>query len=400
MAAETKPFRMSLLMKGVLLAVIALGALCLRLIFTEDTSKGWFNYLIGSVLFLGMSLCGLFFTAIQHLTKARWSVGIRRVMEAMALTLPVSALLFFGVYKGSHSLYEWTHASAVSHDALLQFKQPFLSESWFGARLIIYFLIWGIATALLVRNSFRQDKSGAAKLSILNTRLSAPIMVAFALSVSMAAFDILMSLEPHWFSTIFGVYFFSGFFQAGLAMIYILTWLAYRSGTFDGIIEQNHFHDIARFLFGFSIFWAYIAFSQFLLIWYGNLPEETFFYIDRMNNGWGWIGIALLFLRFVAPFLILMPYGAKRCSVVVVSICGVILLGQWLDIFYFASPSIRLVSEGGLQAPWAYLGWKELGVGSGFVSLFLLIVGMIMERIRMVPLKDPRLHESIHYYHG
>ncbi len=396
---QVDAFRLSLKYKILLLVFIATGIIALNLSFRESATEGWFAYFMGSVFFLGFGLAGFFFTAIQHLTSARWSVGIRRVMEAMALTLPAAALLFIGVYIGRHHLYEWTHAHTVAEDALLQLKEPFLNEKWFGIRLIIYFFLWISMVICLIRNSFNQDTNGSTSLTIRNKKISAPILVIFGLSVSLAGFDIVMSLEPHWFSTIFGVYFFSGFFQAGLCLILLLSWVLYRSGVLSKVISVDHFHDMARFIFGFSIFWAYIGFSQFMLIWYGDLPEETFFFKIRMEHGWEWVGLAVLLIRWLIPFLVLMPYGAKRSFKVTVPISCLILLGHWLDIFWISAPVMRLFQGVEHLNPGDVLGWKEIAIAFGFLCLFLFIVSLIMERIKMVPINDPRLDESIHYYH-
>lgn len=396
MNQELRPFQMSMRLKIALIVLMALGLLSLRLIYIESHQKAWTQILIGSVIFLGMGLFGLFFTGIQFLTSARWSVVVRRVMESMALTLPMAAGLFVIIYLGLHSIYEWSHPSAVDADHLLQWKSPFLNSKFFGIRLIVYFSIWILSSWVLIKNSNLQDQTGNAQITEKNRKISAFIMVLFGLSCSMAGFDILMSLEPHWFSTIFGVYFFAGLFQAGLAMLLILSWLAYRSGATQGFVTVDHFHDIARFLFGFSVFWAYIAFSQFMLIWYGNLPEETFFYIERLKHGWEWVSLALVLIRFLAPFLILMPYGAKRCFKITIPVSVLVIAGQWLDLYWIAQPALRLQLE---EAVKACITWKEISIGLGFVAFFVLIVGYIMERTRLIPMKDPRLEESVHYYH-
>jgi hypothetical protein len=396
-ASPVPAYRMSMQLKIALTVIFAVGCVALRLLFLEAETRAWFHILIGSVLFLGFGLCGLFFTGIQFLTSAKWSVVLRRVIESMAMKLVAAAVLIAVVYFGAHHIYEWTHPIAVAKDQLLQWKSPFLNLNFFGIRLVVYFLIWFAGTFVLLRNSFKQDLSGDISLSQKNFKRSAVIMVLFGLTTSFAGFDLLMSLEPHWFSTIFGVYFFAGLFQSGLAMLLILTFLLVKSGALKDYVSQDHFHDIARFLFGFSVFWAYIAFSQFMLIWYGNLPEETFFFRERMNHGWEWVSLALLCIRFVIPFLVLMPFGAKRCFWITIPISCLVIFGQWLDLYWISIPALRHFQHD-FVVP-AMFGWKELLSGLGFVALFILIIGFILERIRLVPIKDPRLEASIHYYH-
>lgn len=392
------PFRLGPGRLGVLMLLVAIGVVSLYLSFVQTPERAWFNVLIGSTFFLGLSLFGLFFTAIQHLTSAKWSVGFRRTMETMGLALPVAGLLFIPVYLGLHSIYEWTHLDVVAKDPLLQLKQPWLNEKGFGLRLVIYFVLWIGSIALLARNSFAQDKSGDPKLTLKNKALSALVIVVFAVTVTLAGFDILMSLEPHWFSTIFGVYFFAGFFQAGLCVLYILGRMLASSGALKELLTEDHFHDLTRFIFGFSIFWAYIGFSQYLLIWYANLPETNYLYLLREQNGWAWVGLALLATRFVIPFLGLMAFGAKRCAPWVYTMCAVILFGHWLDLYWFVKPTLRLMTGG--EMPHALFTWTDLGSALGFLALFFLVTGLIMERVRNVAVRDPRLQESIHYYHG
>lgn len=389
-------YRMSFKAKATYFALLAVGILCLHLTFTEDSIKGWFSYLIGSVFFLGFGLCGLFFTAIQHISSAKWSVSLRRVMEAMALSLPIAGLLGVGIYFGIHHIYEWSHSDAVQADALLQWKAPYLNENFFLIRLIAYFVIWIGCAIFLIRNSFKQDQSGDEKLTVTNRRASALVLILFALSVTLAGFDILKSLEPHWFSTMFGVHFFAGFFQAGLAMMILFAWALYRSGVLSSFINIDHFYEMAKFLYGFSIFWGYIAFCEFLLIWYADLPEETFWYIQRMSNGWACVAVALLVLRLFTPMLAILPYGNKRNFKILLPVCAIVILGQWLELYWIAMPAMRFMKETDFVS--VSLGWKDLGIALGFVSLFVLSVGLIMEKIRMVPAGDPDLEASVHHH--
>jgi len=393
---SVQKFRMNLSTKVALMVVVAVGAVSLNLTFNEDPHKGWTSYLLGTTLFLGLGLCGLFFTAIQHMVSAKWSTNVRRVMEAMAMTLPIAALLAIGIWKGVHHLYEWSHAEAIAHDPILQGKSAFLSEGFFGKRLVIYFVIWILTMIFLVRNSLKQDASGDEKYTLRNRKGAALCLIGFALSVSMAGFDLLMSLEPHWFSTMFGIHFFAAFFQSGLAMMIIFAWMAYRQGALREYINADHFYELGKFLFGFSVFWGYIAFSEFLLIWYANLPEETFFYIQRMNNGWDCLGLAVLVARLFFPLLVILPYGNKRNFKVLIPTCFVILLGHFLEMFWIIKPSMRLMTNA--ESITMALTWKDFGVGFGFFALFALCASFIMERIKLVPVGDPFVGASTHHH--
>jgi len=392
-----KPFKMSVRFKAIMFALIAFGLISFSITYSQDTTRAWVNYLMGSVFFLSLGLGGLFFVALQNVTSARWSVVIRRVAEAMSLTLPVAALLIFILYLGAHNLYEWTHEEVVAKDPILHGKSAFLNYGFFGLRLLAYFLIWIASAFYMARNSIKQDKSGDVDYTHKNKKYSAPILVLFGLTVSFAGFDLLMSLEPHWFSTIFGIYFFAGLFQAGLAMLYVLCWLLYRSGVLKGFVTMDHFHDINRMLFGFSVFWAYIGFSQYLLIWYAALPEEMCFYVIRSQQGWEWISLGLLFVRFIFPFFAFTTFKSKRNFKWGLIVSGVVLFGQWLDIFWVAQPAMRLMHHGELHGP--HIGLVEIGVGLGALALFCLAAGFVMQRIQMVAIKDPRLELSTDYYH-
>lgn len=401
---DPKSFKMSFILKLVFLVFIVLGAVGLYLLFLEDATRAWFNYLIGSVLFLGMGLFGLFFTIINHVVGAKWMVSLRRVCESMSMTIPVAGLLMVGVCVGIHQMFEWSHLNVVANDPLLQEKAGYLNANAFIMRMILYFVVWIGSMFVLVRNSFKQDKSNdAAALAVKARRVSAFALILFALSVSFAGFDLLMSLEPHWFSTIYGVYFFAGFFQAGLACMYLIVASLYRSGVLKDFVTEYHFHDLGKFVFAFSIFWAYIGFSQYMLYWYGNLPEETFWYMERTKDGWQWVGLAVLLIRWALPFLILLPYRNKMNFKIAVPICFLVIFGQWLDLYWNAMPASRLMAhsaEAGHEVAHygAMFSAYEVMVGVGFFALFLLVAGSVMERIKMVPTGDPRISDSVHHH--
>lgn len=398
---QKSDFRVSFPLWIGLFVLVAIGAVGLYLTAIEDSTRAWFNYLIGSSIFLGLGLFGLFFIIINNITSARWVVALRRVPEAMAMTLPLGVLLLLGVYIGTHHLYEWSHENVVQTDPVLQWKSPYLNQGFFGLRLLIYSAIWLVTSFLLIRNSFRQDRTGDVQITLKNKALSALTLILFAISVSLAGFDLLMSIEPHWFSTIYGIYFFAGFFQAGLALTYIVCWYLYRRGVFTGVLNSFHFHDLGKYVFAFSVFWAYIAYSQYMLYWYGDLPEETFFYIIRMENSWEWLGLAMLLIRFALPFLVLLPYGAKMNFKIAVPVCLILLGGHWVDIFWNVMPAARLMHHGleaSAEMHHLVLGWKDVAIGTGFVALFFLVLGFILERIRLVPVRDPRLDDSIHHH--
>lgn len=400
---ELKKFELSFPLWIFFIVSIVLGAVSLYLIALEDSHRAWINVLIGSMIFLGLGLCGLFFVMVNNIVRAKWMISMRRVYEAMALTLPVAAVLIFIVFLGRHHIYEWTDPAVVAADPLIRMKSVYLNENFLAWRLVAAFAVYLFATWYLIRNSFRQDHDGDLKHSVKNYKASAILMVFFALVTTMVSFDLLLSIEPHWFSTIYGVYYFAAFFQAGLAASYLVCWLLWRKGVFAQSMNKAHFHELGKFVFAFSVFWAYIVFSQFMLYWYGDLAEETFWYKVRSENGWESLAVLVPIVRWVIPFFILLPYGNKTRFPVILPVCVLILAGHWLDLFWNAMPAARLFAHGvenyWAEAPFgAGFAWQEILVGMAFFSLFFVCLGLIMQRIRMIPIRDPQLEKSLHHH--
>ena len=262
--------------------------------------------------FLSISLGGLFFVLLEHCTRAGWSVVARRVAEAIAANVWLMAVLAIPVVLGMHHLYHWSDAAAVAHDPLIEAKVGFLNPTFFMIRLAIYFTIWGVMATFLYRTSLAQDASGDPALTLRMERLSAPGMVLFALSLNFAAFDLLMSLDPHWFSTIFGVYYFAASVVAFFAVMPKVLWALQSRGILKNAITVEHYHDFGKLLFAFVVFWAYIAFSQYMLIWYANVPEETEWFLKRQTGEWTTVSLLLIFGHFVVPFLLLVSRFIKR----------------------------------------------------------------------------------------
>lgn len=359
----------------------------------ESTKQFFHSWLVAVVFFLCIGLGCLFFVLIHHATKAGWGVVVRRLAENLACTVPVLAVLFVPVVAlGMYDLFHWTHADAVAHDRLLQVKAPWLNETGFWIRTIIYFVVWS-GLALYFRNaSLRQDESGDEALSRRMARFSPVAVALFAVTLTFAGFDWLMSLEPHWYSTMFGVYFFAGTVVSALAALTILTLAFERSGHFRGVITGEHFHDLGKLLFAFTVFWAYIAFSQFFLIWYANIPEETNWFLSRLHgtadNPAAWRPATLLLAigHFAVPFFFLMPRTIKRNRVLL--LIGALWMASmhlW-DVFWLVMPNLHR------EMTFSLLDLTSLlGVG----GLFLATAAWLLGRGSLVPSRDPRLVESL-----
>ena len=361
---------------------------------SHDSARQFYHsWLVAVVFFLCIGLGSLFFVLIHHATKAGWGVVVRRLAENLACTAPLLALLFVpAVALGMHDLFHWTHADAVAHDRLLQGKAPWLNNTGFWIRAAVYFAVWTVL-ALYYRNvSRRQDDSGDEALSRRMTRFSPVGVALLAVTLTFAGFDWLMSLEPHWYSTMFGVYFFAGALVSALAALIVLTLLLERTGHFRGVITGEHLHDLGKLLFAFTVFWAYIAFSQFFLIWYANIPEETNWFLSRLHgtaeNPAAWRPATLLLAigHFGVPFFFLMPRTIKRNRVLLlIGALWMLAIHLW-DVFWVVMPNLHR------EMTFTVLDVTSLlGVG----GLFVALLSWLMARGSLVPSRDPRLVESL-----
>ena len=344
-------------------------------------------YLISWFYFVTLGAGALFFVLLHHLTRAGWSVVVRRQAEAITGALPVLALLGVPLAFGLHSLYHWSHAEAVAADPVLQHKAPWLNPGFFLLRAALYLMIWSALAWWFARQSRRQDEMGALVLTRKMQSASAPGMMVFAITFSLAAFDWIMSLEPHWYSTVFGVYVFAGAAIGTFALLIVTSLLLERGGTLSGIVTADHFHDLGKLLLAFVVFWAYIAFSQFMLIWYANMPEETFWFAERWTDGWRPWSIALALAHFVVPFFFLLLRDVKRHRVGLWVAALWMLAVHWLDLYWLATPGH---SPEGPHLHWAAVT-SFLGVG----CLFAAAVAWSLRQRALVPVNDPRLAESL-----
>jgi hypothetical protein len=353
---------------------------------------GWrrffFSYLLSFSYLLTLALGALFFVILQHLTRAGWSVVVRRWAESIAAALPALALLVVPIVAfGLHDLYHWAHAEAVAADHLLQAKQAYLNVPFFVLRLAVYFGVWVLLSRFFHSRSLAQDKDGDPALTLQMERRAAPAMLLFALTATFAAFDLLMSLDPHWYSTMFGVYVFAGSVVSFIALLAVVVFAGQRAGVLQHAITVEHYHDIGKLLFAFTVFWAYIAFSQYMLMWYANLPEETAWLLRRQTNGWGWIGLVLLLGHFVLPFVALLSRAPKRRPRAVAAVAAWVLAMHWFDLYWVVIPEVAPRSP----MPHALDLTTLIGLGG-------LVVAFAVFRMRgrsLVPERDPRLAESM-----
>jgi hypothetical protein len=295
--------------------LIGLGAAAVLATTTEHGRQDFFHsYLANFMYFLSLALGGLVFVLISHLTRAGWSVALRRIAEVLGWTVLPLSVLSLVILFGMHDLYEWTHTDVVAGDELLQHKQAWLNPTFFIVRVVFYFAVWIAMALFFLRKSEAQDTSGDSELTLQMEKIAAPSAIVYSLTVTFAAFDLIMSLYPHWYSTIFGVYYFSGCILGFFALTPVVIALIKRRGYLTRLITTEHAHDLGKLMFGFVVFWAYIAFSQYMLIWYGNLPEETVWYEARENGIWAYISLTLLFGHFYALGRHLLPRDGRGAA--------------------------------------------------------------------------------------
>jgi hypothetical protein len=385
------PYKVPGSIQGLLAIFAVVGIAAFAMGLNTDAKRTWFAFVHNHFYFLSLALGGMFFAAIQWITSAMWSAPVRRVGEALTAYLPVALVMFIVLYFGMHHLYVWTHADHVKGDIVLEGKAGYLNQTFFFVRNLVAFGLWIFFAKVMIGNSLKQDSTKSMAETNKNKTLSPAFLLVFGVTFTMASFDLLMSLDPHWFSTMFGVYCFAGLFYSVLALICILTVLLMNAGALKGIVNDNHLHDLGKFMFAFTVFWAYIGFSQFMLIWYANLPEETGYFMLRFSGHWMWVSVFLLVGKFATPFFLLLPRDAKRNPKILVVVGLFMLFAQWIDMLWITQP--ELYEDG------PHIGWQELGVMLGFVGLFGLAVSRFLSRHNVVAIGDPRLAESVHHHH-
>ncbi len=389
------------------LRTIALGAGGIALIVWAigtyfNVEQGLRSWLLGFIFWGGISIGSIGVLILQYLTGGAWGVVIRRIVEAGSRTLPLVILLFVPLAVGVTQLYEWTHLPPT--DYVMQHRGWFMTpESWI-LRSVIYFALFYVMMHLLNKWSAAQDKTtnyeDAEKYLGRATAFSGPTMVIYALVVTFAVVDWVMTLDPHWFSTMWGLLFVAGW--ALSCFCFTVTILAYLSdkAPMNRVIGKRHFHDLGKLMLALTMVWAYFNFSQFLIIWSGNIPEETGWYIIRMSKGWGLIGIALVLLHFAFPYLLLLRQDLKKKAKVLASIAIFILVMRLVDMFYLISPNPRISTHGKSLELALSFSWMDIVAPIAIGGIWLwYFFGQLMKR-PLVPVMDPFLESAIEHGHG
>ena len=339
--------------------VATLAAWLGTLVDPDQVLRAW---LVAVVLATGVAAGCLALVLLHLLTGGAWGRVVRRPLEAAAGTLPLLALLFVPLLAGLPRLYPWARPEQVATDPLLQHRAAWLNAPCFTARLVLTFLVW-IGTALLLRRQGRRRASDDAHAPRATRRLAAPALLAWALVATSAAIDWLMSLEPHWRSSLVGIAFITGSVLSALAFVVVVSGAGGERSPFGGRVEPDRLHDLGTLLFAFVMLFAYFAFSQFLLVWSADLPEEVTFYLRRSRDGWGWVAGALALLHVAVPFALLLGRRAKRNRHVLVAVASLVLLMRWVDLQWHVAPT----AVGGA----ALVHWIDLTALLGVAALFV-----------------------------
>ncbi len=380
--------------QGLAIALVLVGGAVLGWAFTKDARLAWSSYLIGAFFALGLGVFGAAWLAILYLARGAWSVTMRRIPEAMTAWLLPGGVLALAAGLGAHSLYHWSHADVVASDPLLLHKSPFLNLPMFWALTGASLLLWVVFGAALVGVSRKQDREGGIGPSRTARTLSAVFLVVFALTLSIVSFYLLLSLDAHWFSTMWAVLVFTDVVQTGTAFVAIVAGWLVLTGRLRGFLNENHLHSLGKMVFASTGFWAYIYFCQHMLIWYANIPEETIYFIKRSSNGWLPYLLLLPVLKFVAPFLLMLPRAAKRNPRKLLPAAALVVFAQFLELYVMVAPAMGH----GEHAAHAHLPVVELSATLGFLGLFTLVFGWALARHEAVPLKDPALAECLDYH--
>jgi hypothetical protein len=376
--------RTALIAGGVGLAVLAAGFFLSPVYFLRA-------YLLGWVSCMALVLGSLGFCMLNHMTHGAWGITARRIYEAACKTLPLLFLLFLPIVLGMKELYAWHPAVSAPGDHVIEAKRLYLNPTSFNIRFVLYFLIWGFFSWQLSKNSQQQDIRSTPKLVRRFQIISGPGIVVFILTLTFAVVDWVMSLQPHWYSTIYGVYFLACAGLMSLTFVVLIAHYLKKRGVMADVFLPSVFHDWGKLIFAFNMLWAYFCFSQFLITWSGNLPEETSWYLQRMHGIWGWMALVVIFGHFLIPFAILLSRDIKRDSGRLAKVSLFLMVLQVFDFFWQIEPSFAVENA---AYWWLYLV-APVALGGIWLAAFLYFY----KRRPLLPVNDPYLAESIAHEH-
>jgi len=369
----------TLLIIGVILSLIS---------YIIDPARASFGYLTAYIFLLCIGLGSLFLVSMEYTAGAVWSVPFRRVSELFASSIPFLLLLIIPLFFSMRHLFAWMNPEVVAGDKVWQARMSYLNVPFFVIRDIVILLVWWLFYHLIIRNSRKQDTNLDQKLTTTNIKLSAAFIPIFGFSVSIFSFDWLMSMVPKWFSTIFGVYIFADAAWVGFAVVTLASVLLTENGYLGSKIKKDHYYSLGTWMFAFTIFWAYIAFSQYMLQWYGNLPEEIIYYVHRWNGGWKYVSLILVIAHFIVPFLFLVPRNSKTNPKILIFVSIWIIATQYLDSYWLVMPS--MVNNGFTYS----FSLLDFAFPIAAVGLIIVLFAAVAKKQNLLPIGDPKLKRS------
>lgn len=376
-----------------LYVLIGLGLVTLVSGFITDRLTTWAVYLVVNYYFFSLAMGGAFFLVLQSISQSGWSSAFRRIPEAMMMYVPVAALFFFLLWFGMNDLYKWSDVAAVKADELIQHKAVFLNIPFFFGRMIIYFGVWIFLIfklrqfSLLEDNMMAGDTERVLRLFDRYELYSKIFIFISAITFSLSAIDWMMSIDVKWYSTIFALKNLVAAFLHGVSVITLIVFILYHRGYFP-FLNKYHLHDFARYIFMFSIIWGYFWFAQFMIIWYGNIPEETVYFSERWQEGWKLLFYLEIGLNWFVPFMVLLPVKTSRNMNVITAVICVLIVGQLIDLIVQVVPG----SVGAIRNIWIYIG-----VFLGYAGLFTLVLLKVLASARLIPANHPYLVESLEH---
>jgi hypothetical protein len=393
--------------RALIVGVVAL-LLCIVGAFLSPASRLQFfhSYLLAYVFWIGLTLGCLAILMLQHLTGGAWGLVIRRVLEAGTKTLPLMAILFLPIAVDlfiGHNLYIWSNPEAVKVDEILQHKSKYLNAPFFLVRTVIYFGIWLAFTFQLNKLSDEQDRADAAKalgIAAKFQKLGGAGVLIYALTVSFAAFDWLMSLDPHWFSTIFGILILEGQVLSAFAFVIVVSSILAQRKPLMGVLQPHHFHDLGKLMLAFIMLWGYFNLSQYLIMWSGNLPEEIPWYLHRQYGGWRFVGLGLMVLHFALPFVLLLSRSLKRNYRMLSIVAVIVLVMRLVDLFWIVGPEVSIVPKvitGEMEYHGFHLSWMDIAAPVGMGGIWLWIFVSQLRSRPLLPVRDPYLEETLQH---
>jgi len=384
-----KQLKLSAGFKIVCFVLIAFGLFTVLTGFlTDDSTRTWANLLLNNYYFMSVTIGATFWMALQAITQSGWSAAFVRIPQAMSNYLVVSFGLWFFMFFGLHDLYHWSHHDAVMHDPILLHKEPYLNVPFFAIRFVAFFAIWIFLTQRIKKLSLEEDKFGGLTYFNKIEFTSKIYIFVLALTFSLFSIDWLMSLDPHWYSTIYAVKKFIMAFYHGIVVVTVIAVLLYKSGHMP-FFKKSHLEDFARYIFILSIVWGYMWLSQYLLIWYANIPEETVYYAPRILKDYKTYFYLELIVNWAFPFLFLMWNRIAKNTTAILFVALVLAAGQWIELYMSIMPE---------TADTHNITYIEIGTFLGYAGVFALVVAWSLARIPLVPKNHPYLIESMEHH--